>query len=423
MTDGTPPSDAIDEILRLKREFMMPCATHFYLRPPLFVAAEDCELIDHNDRRYLDMFGGVTVVNAGHCNREINATVAAQLQRLDHTTGIYLSEPAARLAQRLADITPAGLNRSFFCTSGTEANEGALLLAALHTGRREFVSLHNGLHGRTKAAMSVTGLDMWRCDPDLLSNCHRIPDGDANTAIDRFQATIGSIGPHRIAAMIAEPIPGNGGITIPDREYWPAVRETCDKHRILLIFDEVQTGMNRTGQWWASQTFGATPDILTTAKALGNGYPIAALITNERIARSFHKPYASTFGGNPVGAAAALATIDFHEKYDLGRRSRERGEQLLAGLCRLTSRHDWLRRPRGIGLLIAADVADDRGAASPRRMDALLEATKDRGLLIGKTGVTRNVLTLMPPLTISKIQTERCIDILDQSCREAANVE
>lgn len=422
MINDSPPTNAIDEILRLRREFMMPCATHFYQRPPLFVAADDCELIDANGRRYLDMFSGVTVVNAGHCNREINVAVANQMQRLDHTTGIYLSEPAARLAKRLADIMPKGLNRSFFCTSGAEANEGALLLATLHTGRREFVSLHNGLHGRTKAAMSVTGLEMWRCDPNILSECHRIPDGDANTAVERFCATIESAGPQRIAAMIAEPIPGNGGITIPHRGYWSTVRELCDRHGILLIFDEVQTGMNRTGNWWASQTFGVTPDILTTAKALGNGYPIAAFLTNNRVAQSCNKPYASTFGGNPVGAAAALATIEFHEQNDLGRRSRQRGEQLLTGLFELASRYDWLRRVRGIGLMIAADVSDDRGAPSSCRMDTLLEAAKDLGLLIGKTGVRRNVLTLLPPLTISSSQVEKCIDILDHACGEAAHV-
>ncbi|MCC6361177.1 MAG: aspartate aminotransferase family protein [Phycisphaerales bacterium] len=410
--------DPAAEIVRLKAEYLMPCAFHFYQRPPVFAAAEDCELIDTAGRRYLDLFSGVTVVNAGHCNREIGAAVAAQAQRLDHTTSIYLTEPVVRLAQRLASITPPGLKRSFFCVSGAEANEGALLLASRYTGRADFISLQNSLHGRTKAAMGVTGLPMWRCDPAPLGGCYRVPHGATPGAIDRLRTTLETVGPQRIAAIIAEPVLGNGGIEIADAGYWSDVRELCRKHGILLIFDEIQTGMNRTGRWWAAQTFGVTPDILTTAKALGNGYPIAAFVTTDAIAAVFNQPYASTFGGNPVGAAAALATIDFHERNDLGLRSRQAGVRLLSGLRDLAARHTWLTRPRGIGLMIAADVVDADGAASGPRLDALLEALKDRNVLCGKTGPARNALTLMPPLTIRDAQIDRALSTLDEVCLE-----
>lgn len=412
--------DPAAEIVRLKAEYLMPCAFHFYQRPPVFAAAEDCELIDTAGRRYLDLFSGVTVVNAGHCNREIAAAVTAQAQRLDHTTSIYLTEPVVRLAERLASIMPSGLKRSFLCVSGAEANEGAMLLASRYTGRSDFISLQNSLHGRTKAAMSVTGLPMWRCDPAPLGGCYRVPHGATPGAIDQLRTTLETVGAQRIAAIIAEPVLGNGGIEIAEAGYWSAVREICQKHGILLIFDEIQTGMNRTGRWWAAETFGVTPDILTTAKALGNGYPIAAFVTTDAIAAVFNRPYASTFGGNPVGAAAALATIDYHERNDLGRRSRDAGARLLSGLRDVATRHPWLERPRGIGLMIAADVVDSGGAASGARLDVLLEALKDRNVLGGKTGPARTVLTLMPPLTIRDEQIDRALSTLDEACREVS---
>lgn len=411
-------SRGADEVLRLKREFLLPCTYPYYRRPPLFVAASDCELIDDDGRRYLDMFSGVAVVNAGHCNPRIAAAAAGQMARLDHTTGLYLTEPAVRLAARLAGILPAGLKRSFFCASGTEANEGALLLAALHTGRSEFVALHGSLHGRTKAAMGVTGLSMWRIDPAPPANCHHVASFNTPGAIDDLNGKLNSIGPSRVAALIAEPVLGNGGIEVPPPGYWPAVRELCTRHGILLILDEIQTGMNRTGAWWAAGTFGVAPDILTTAKALGNGYPIAAFSTSDAVAGSFTRPYASTFGGNPVGAAAALATIEFHERNELGLRSRQRGEQLAAGLRALAERRPWLSRPRGVGLMAGVDVTDGRGRPDPARLDALMEAAKDRGVLVGKTGAARNVLTLLPPLTVSSGQVERCLAVLDEVCGE-----
>ncbi len=417
MLSSTPEAaahaeSALAEVLRLKREYLLPCVYHFYRQPPLIVAAEGCELIDASGRRYLDMYSGVTVVNAGHCNAEIQAATIAQMQRLDHTTSIYLSEPVVRLAERLARILPGDLRRSFFCTSGSEANEGALLLAALHTGRSEFVALRSGLHGRTKAAMSATGLEMWRTDPFPLSAMHLAPSADAPHALPELERLLGEIGPQRVAAIIAEPIAGNGGITIPPAEYWPRVRGLCDQHGILLIFDEVQTGMNRTGRWWACEHWNVTPDILTTAKALANGYPIAAFATTDKIAASYTRPGASTFGGNPVGAATAVATIDFHERNDLAGKSRERGAQLLRGLEVLAEKHGELTQPRGRGLMVAVDVVDQSGAASAGRMDDLLEELKDRGVLCGKTGVARNVLTLLPPLTISAAQIDCFLAIL-----------
>lgn len=420
MSDESDRRIDVDELLRVKREYLVPCVYHFYRRPPVFVAAQDCELIDADGRRYLDLYSGVTVVNAGHCNAAINAVAAAQMARLDHTTTIYLSEPMLRLAERLARIAPGDLKRSFFCASGSEANETVLLLAALHTGRGNFVALTHSLHGRTKAAMSVTGLEMWRTDPAPLTTVHFAPrpepaegeqESGARLAAE-LEAVVLRAGPDRIAAVIAEPIQGNGGIVIPPPDYWPRVRDVCNRHGMLLIFDEVQTGMNRTGRWWACEHWGVTPDILTTAKALANGYPIAAVITADRVAAAYTRPGASTFGGNPVGAAAALATIDFHEQHGLAQRSRSLGAHLVDRLRGLCAGRPLLRRVRGLGLMVAADVVTASGEPSPERLDALLEELKDRGYLCGKTGPLRNVLTLMPPLTISRERLDAFVDEL-----------
>ncbi len=421
-----PRAAAADALLRLKREYLLPCAYHFYRNPPLIVGAEDCELIDADGRRYLDLYSGVTVVNAGHCNRAINAAVVAQMQRLDHTTSIYLTEPVVRLAERLASILPGGLRRSFCCTSGSEANEGALLLAALHTGRSEFFSLGDSLHGRTKAAMSATGLAMWRTDPWPLASFHHVAcdfasgecrADDGGAAVGEIERAMRQVGAERVAALIAEPIRGNGGIVVPPRGFWPAVRELCDRYGMLLILDEVQTGRNRTGSWWACEQWGVVPDILTTAKALGNGYPISAFVTTDAIAAAYTKPGASTFGGNPVGAAAALATIEFHERHGLAARSRERGAQLRDGLERVARDSGLMRNVRGAGLMIGADVVDAEGGSAPQRLEALLEALKERGMLCGKSGADRNVLTLMPPLTVTRAQVEEFLAALKEALR------
>ncbi len=416
-----------DALLELKKKHLIPCVYHFYKDPPQIVAAEGCHMIGHDGRRYLDCYSGVTVMNAGHCVPEILDAASSQMRTLQHTTTIYLTEPLLRLAERLAGITPAGLCRSFFCCSGSEANEGALLLAMLHTGRSEFISLTDSLHGRTRATMAVTGLDMWRTDPKPPpgvhfaphAHCPRCPLGKTFDSCGLACAeAVGSIiqerGPDRIAAMIAEPIQGNGGIVVPPAGYWPRVRDICRRHGILLVFDEVQTAFNRTGRWFAGEHWGVEPDIVTVAKALGNGFPIAAFITTDEIAASYTRPGASTLGGNPVSAAAALATLDYHESQSLGSRAAEAGDWFIAKLAALAERHAYIAHVRGKGLMIGADIVDEEGNPDPAAMDVLLERLKDRGFFCGKTGANRNVLTIMPPLTVGKEDLQSLLSALDE---------
>jgi len=396
------------ELLRLKRKHLVPCTYHFYKNPPHIVSGEGCYLFDHLGRRYLDCFSGVTVMSAGHSQSEILEPVIRQLKTLQHTTSIYLTEPVLRLAEKLASLAPHGLTRSFFCASGTEAVEGALMLAAIYTRKPEVIAMTGALHGRTRWAVNTTGVPLWKCDPFPQPGVHRCPYGNADAVARVLEEHADSIG-----ALIVEPILGNGGIQIPPPEYLPRIRELCTRHKVLFIADEVQTAFNRTGFFFASESFGVTPDVVALSKSLGNGFPIAGYITTDAIAASFTKPSASTYGGNPIAATAALATIAFHEKHALGECARRLGKKLLAFLHEQAATKPHLKDPRGRGLMIGVDIVDAHGDPDPIRLDLILETLKDAGVLVGKSGVHRNTLTLLPPLIITDSQLGDLCDALE----------
>jgi 4-aminobutyrate aminotransferase/4-aminobutyrate aminotransferase/(S)-3-amino-2-methylpropionate transaminase len=404
--------DRSQRALALKRDFLVPCVYHFYQRPPVLVRGEGAYLYDSEERAYLDCFGGVSVVNAGHCNAEIVEAAVSQMRRLQHTTTVYLTEPMLDLARAIAELTPAGLRRTFFCASGSEANEGALLLATLATGRRECAYLTGGLHGRTKWAMSVTGLDMWRTDPAPLVTAHAVPGPRSPDSLAALEKLLRR---ETLAAVIAEPVQGNGGIVVPPDDYWPELRRLCTRHGTLLIADEVQTAWNRTGRWFATQHWGVAPDIITVAKALGNGLPIAAYVTTDAAAAHYKRPGAATFGGNLVSCAAALATLRFHQRHELGCRSATLGEHLREKLRELARRHPVIAEVRGLGLMVGAELLDGRGQPAAALTDAVLEEMKDAGYLIGKTGPGRNVLTFLPPLVVESEALDGLVGRLDEA--------
>jgi 4-aminobutyrate aminotransferase-like enzyme len=406
--------DRAQQLLAAKKEFLVPCVYHFYQRPPVLVRGEGAYLFDAEGRRYLDCYSGVTVMSAGHSNPEILEAAIDQLRRLQHTTSIYLTEPVLELARTVADLAPAPLRRSFFCASGSEANEGALLLASLATGRRECAYLRDGLHGRTKWAMSVTGLEMWRTDPNPLLTAHAVPGPRHPESLATLERLLRR---GTVAAVIAEPIQGNGGIVVPPDHYWPELRRLCSRHGALLIADEIQTAWNRTGRWFATDHWQIVPDVVTVAKALGNGFPIAAYVTTDEIAGHYTRPGAATFGGNLVSCRAALATLAFHRKHRLGERSAALGAWLLGRLRALQARHAVIAEVRGRGLMVGVELRDANGPAAAL-LDAVLERLKDAGFLLGKTGPGRNVLTLMPPLIVSEADLENAVECLDRILRD-----
>jgi 4-aminobutyrate aminotransferase-like enzyme len=279
------------------------------------------------------------------------------------------------------------------------------------------VSLDGGLHGRTKAAMSVTGMEMWRTDPNPLPTANLVPGPRHPDSLPELERLLRR---ETVAAVIAEPVQGNGGIVVPPENYWPELRRLCSRHGTLLIADEVQTAWNRTGRWFATEHWGVAPDVVTVAKALGNGFPIAAYLTTDELASCYTRPGASTFGGNLVSCRAALATLRFHQEHRLGERSRALGAHLLGRLRELQARHPVVAEVRGLGLMVGAELRDAAGDPAAALLDAVLERMKDSGYLLGKSGPGRNVLTLLPPLVVEREALDGLVDELDRALAAAA---
>lgn len=419
-----------EEILRKREQYLIPCTKHFYQNPMQIVRGEMQYLYDHAGRRYLDFFAGVSVMNCGHCNPAITERVIQQIQTLQHTTQIYLTQPIVELAERLAQITPGRLQKSFFCASGSEANEGAILLARMATGRHEFIALRNGLHGRTMLTTSLTGLSFWRAETAPVGGiffavnayCYRCPlrlsyPACGVACAEDVEQVIKHCTSGQVAAFIAEPIQGNGGIITPPPEYFPRVKEILDRYGILLIIDEVQTGFGRTGRMFAIEHWGVEPDIMTMAKALGNGVPVGVFIARPEIADRYTRPGASTLGGNPVTCTAGLAVLDYLEAQNLVERAASLGAHLKQRLEEVAEKHRLIGEVRGLGLMVGAELVKDK--KDPARVpaveetDAVLEFMKDHGVIIGKNGESRNVLAFQPPLVITIDNIEEMVEKLD----------
>jgi 4-aminobutyrate aminotransferase len=412
-----------DKIIEKKKEFLFPCSHHFYKNPPQIVKGEMQYLYDTESKKYVDFFAGVSVMNCGHCNPEILEATISQMKTLQHTTTIYLTQPIVDLAEKLSLVLPGDIKHSFFCCTGSEANEGALLLAKLYTGRDEFIALDNGLHGRTYLTMSSTQIPMWRIDPNL-SNCITFAptfysseepiEETAQKSLDAIENIIKSKEPNKIAALIAEPIQGNGGIITPPKWYFKKLKKLLEQYGILLIIDEVQTGFARTGKMFAIENYDIVPDIITIAKALGNGMPISAFCTNEQIASSFSKPSASTLGGNPVSSSTAIAVLDYINKYNLCEKAKQLGNRLKEGLISLQKKYSIIHNVRGIGLMLGAELLKENKEPATQETDFILEELKNRGILIGKNGIGRNVLAFQPPLVINEENVDFLLENLNE---------
>ena len=415
-----------EAILEKKKKYIMPCLGHFYKEPRQIVRGLMQYLWDSEGRKYLDCFAGVSVMNCGHCNPEITKKVQEQVGTLQHVCNIYLTEPFVNLAERLASVTPGNLQKTFFCSTGSEATEGALLLASIYTKNSEIIALRNGLHGRTKLGMSITGIGMWRTDPTPVGGIHFAPNpycyrcplnkkpdtcdlACANAVEDVIKvSTSGKPG-----AFIAETIQGNAGIVVPPKGYFKRVKEILAAHGTLFITDEVQTGFARTGKMFAIEHFGVTPDILAVAKALGNGAPISAFIASAKIADTYTMPGASTLGGNPVSSTAGLAVLDYIERHKLAENAEARGAQLRAGLRALQEKHPVIGDVRGLGLMTGAEFVDPDGSPAANKLDTVLEELKNRGFIIGKNGIARNVMAFQPPLIITEENIDDVLNALD----------
>lgn len=365
--------------------------------------------IEGND--YIDCLGGYGVFSLGHANEEIVDAVYAQLRQLPLSSKTFLNKPLADLAEQLALLTPGDLQYSFFCNSGAEAVEGALKFARMATGRPAFISTHGSYHGKTLGALSASGRDKYK-DPfrPLLETFHFVPFGD----IAALEATIDDT----IAAVILEPIQGENGIFVAPDGYIQAVRKLCDKHGALLILDEVQTGLGRTGRLFACEHSGVTPDILTLAKALGGGVmPIGAIVGTKAVWDKVFtvNPYlhTSTFGGNQAACTAALKTLEIIQRDALVARAEVAGERLMSGLTGVKADFPGiLVDVRGRGLMIGVEFADaDVGKL-------VIGSLVKGGVVAAYTLNNPEVMRFEPPLIITDEQIDRVVSVFRDAVLE-----
>ncbi len=374
--------------------------------------AEGVYVWDHEGNRYIDCLGGYGVFALGHRHPRVVEAVKRQLERMPLSSKLFLNHPETLLGEKLAGILPGDIQYSFFANSGSEAVEGALKLARLYTGKPEIIYTEGAYHGVTMGALSATGRDMYR-EPfePLVPGFKRVPFGDAD-AIEKAIT-------EDTAAVIIEPIQGEGGIVLPPENYLKEVREITKKHGVLMILDEVQTGMGRTGKMFAADLYGVEPDIIALGKALGGGVmPIGAFSSTPEIWKAFD-PYPviheSTFGGNPLATIAAVATIDVMLEEDIPAQAAEKGAYMLNGLRQIAGDYpDIVSEVRGKGLMIGLQLKDE-GYGIPM-MDFLLK----RGVIVAYALNNPKVIRFEPPLIITKEQIDMVLEAVSGALDELA---
>jgi predicted acetylornithine/succinylornithine family transaminase len=372
-----------------------------YGRQPLvLVKGEGCRVWDDAGREYLDFVAGLAVCNLGHAHPEIARAAAAQLQQLVHTSNLYYTTPMVELAEEL--VRHSFADQVFFANSGAEVNEGAIKLCRRYAkerhgpGRHNIVSMLNSFHGRTYGGLSATGQEkFWQGFEPLLPGFIFVPFNDLE-ALDKATEM-------GVCAVLLEPIQGEGGVCLPDPGFLTGVRQICDKKGLLLVLDEVQTGLGRTGRLFAHEHYGVRPDVMTLAKALANGLPMGALLATAEVAQAFVPgTHASTFGGGPVIAAAAKTAFGLLSNPDLLAAVRDKGDYLGQKTAALKSRFPVIKEVRGLGLIWGLELTQE---GSP-----VVTACRERGLLINCT--QGNILRFLPPLIISKEEIDRGLEIL-----------
>jgi acetylornithine/succinyldiaminopimelate/putrescine aminotransferase len=374
-------------------------------------SARGATLRTRSGREYIDLLAGIGVNNVGHAHPGVVKAVQEQAERYLHAMvyGEYIQEPQARLAELLAQVAPGDLSVVYFTNSGTEANEGALKLAKKATGRRKLIAFENSYHGDTQGSLSVTGRAVYR-DPflPLLPEVEFLPFGDVN-ALDRIGDTV--------AGVITEPIQGEGGVRVPPDEWLPALRRRCTEVGALLILDEVQTGMARTGRMFACEHWGVVPDVLVLAKALGGGMPLGAFIGAPELMRTLsHDPplaHVTTFGGHPVCCAAGLASLRVILDDDLPERARQTGERLRRELREMGERWGGVKDVRGLGMHIGLELE------TPELTAAFAREAFERGVILGWTLHSSTVIRLVPPLNISFEELGSALYALDGALETA----
>jgi acetylornithine/LysW-gamma-L-lysine aminotransferase len=357
------------------------------------VRGQGSRVWDENGRKYIDCVAGISVANIGHSHPALVQAITAQAQTLITCPEMFYNDQRAQLLARLATITPPGMERFFLCNSGTEAVEGAIKFARLSSGRTEIIATMRGFHGRTLGALSATHKPEYR-EPfgPLVPGFTHVPFGNW----ERLATAVTD----QTAAIILEPVQGEGGIRPADPEYMQAVRQLCDERGILLILDEIQTGFGRTGRWFAFEHYGIAPDLLCMGKAIAGGVPLGAIGLGERVQGITPGVHGSTFGGNPLACAAALATLDIYEQEGLIARAEEMGAYFRHRLQSIES--EQIREVRGLGLMVGVEC---KTAVMP-----FVLALMERGVLALNAGKT--VIRLLPPLSITREEIDEVVEVM-----------
>jgi 4-aminobutyrate aminotransferase len=426
-----------EEIILAQKEFIFPSVFHYFKEPLVMDHAKDQYVWDIDGNRYLDFFGGIVTVSVGHCNEKVNAKVHAQLDKMQHVSTVFANEPQVALAKKLAQITPGGaLTKTFFTNSGTEANETAIVAARCYTGASEVVALRHAYHGRSAGMMSATGHSNWKlggvAQPGFVhahnAYCYRCPFGleypKCGVACAKdMEEMIRTTTSGKIAGFIAEPIQGVGGFITPPKEYFPIVAEIVKKYGGVFISDEVQTAWGRTGgKWFGIEHWGVQPDMITSAKGLGNGAPIGITIARKEIADGMKGATISTFGGNPIATTAGAAVLEYIEENNIRVNTAEVGAYLREKLVELQKKHSLIGEVRGMGLLLALELVQNRETKAPAAAETnqLLEAAREARILVGKGGLYGNCLRISPPMNISKSDVDNFAKALDEAFTRVA---
>jgi taurine--2-oxoglutarate transaminase len=422
-----------EEIVDLSKEYtFFSWSVQGQTNPIPVVKAEGVYFWDAQGKRYLDFASQLVNANIGHQNPRVVKAIQEQAARLTFVAPGMTTEPRALLGKKLAEISPGDLKKTFFTLGGAEANENAIKIARFYTGRHKILARYRSYHGATHGAMALTG-DYRRLPAEpampgvvhvLDPYCYRCPFGWTRETCHRecirhIEEVIEHEGPDQIAAIILEGITGTNGLIIPPDDYWPRMREICDKHGILLISDEVMSGWGRTGTWFAVDNWNVVPDIITTAKGLTSGYiPLGAVIVREKIAKFFDDKYlyaGLTYSGHALACAAALATIEAYEEEGIFENARKVGTYLGQRLDELKAKHAKIGDARHIGLFAALEFVKDRKTKEPADLTPLKGFLMERGVYVFNF---KNILFVVPPLIISREELDAGLTLLDEGIAE-----
>jgi len=421
-----------DEVLALRKQFMNPGIFLYYKKPLMVVEGSMQYVWDETGRRYLDALGGIVTVSVGHCHPKVVAAGNRQSEVYQHSTTIYLHPNVAQYAAKLASKMPGDLKACYFVNSGSEANDLALLMARAYTQNFDIISLRNAYHGGNASGMGVTAHSTWKYNVPHSFGVHhalapypyRGPFGydDAEAGkkyADDVKQVIDYTTPGKVAGFIAESIQGVGGFVEFPQGYLKQTYEHVRAAGGVCIADEVQTGFGRTGtHFWGFETQGVIPDIVTMAKGIGNGCPLAAVVTTHKIAQSLTgKVHFNTFGGNPVVSAMGHAVLDVIEQDNLQANALRLGQHLQAGLAKLKAKHSIIGDVRGQGLMVGIEMVKDRTTKQPASAECaqMLETTRELGLLIGKGGLWGQTIRIAPPMCLTLADADFMLEVLDES--------